>query len=536
LFRAKLKPGQSPYPAVVWNFEFRSFGFVSDFGFRASDLTVLRDIGEADIAATPFREGDTILMVMGEQTIEAEVLVIGAGPGGYAAAFRAADLGLDVTMVDIEERPGGVCLFRGCIPSKTFLYLSELIHDAGRTGAMGIRFSKPEIDLAALRSWKNKVIDKLSGGLVSLSEGRSVQRIQGRAHFESADTVRVSGMETVRIRFDHAVIAAGSRTIPLQGAEFAEGGRIMDSSGALELPDIPKTLLVVGAGYVGLELGSVYAALGSRVTLVEMGKRILPGVDEDLTKPLAKRLETSFEGLFFESRVEKMTEDDSGVNVTFAGGIDPGQQRFDRVLVAVGRKPNTVGMGLENTGVKTDEKGFIQVDDRMRTQEKRIFAVGDVVGGAMLAHKATYEGKIAAEVIAGRPAVFDARAIPAVVYTDPQVAWCGLTEQEAKKKDIPYEVQRFPWKFSGRALTMDAAEGMTKILADPETQRILGVGVVGRNTEGMISEGVLAMEMGALAEDMALTIHPHPTLSETEGEAAEIFLGSATHILSRKAK
>ncbi|MGD8367250.1 MAG: dihydrolipoyl dehydrogenase [Desulfobacterales bacterium] len=473
-------------------------------------------------------------MVMGEQTLETDVLVIGGGPGGYAAAFRAADLGLDVTMVDIEERPGGVCLFRGCIPSKTFLYLAELIHDAGRSAAMGIHFSKPEIDLQALRSWKKKVVDKLSGGLVSLSEGRNIQRIQGRAVFESPDTVRVGGMETVHIRFRNAVIATGSSPTPLSGVEFVEGGRIMDSSGALELTDIPETLLVVGAGYVGLELGSVYAALGSRVTLVEMGKRILPGVDEDLARPLAKRLEASFHGMYFGSSVDQMTETEAGVEVTFSGGVDPARQRFGRALVAVGRRAATADLGLEAAGVKTDQRGFVVVDDRMRTSRKGIFAVGDVVGGAMLAHKATYEGKIAAEVIAGKPAVFDARAIPAVVYTDPQVAWCGLTEQEARKKDIPYEVQRFPWKFSGRALTMDAAEGMTKILADPETKRILGVGIVGRNTEGMISEGTLAMEMGALAEDMALTIHPHPTLSETEGEAAEIFLGSATHMLSRR--
>jgi dihydrolipoamide dehydrogenase len=439
-------------------------------------------------------------------------------------------------MVDIEERPGGVCLFRGCIPSKTFLYLAELIHDASRTSAMGIHFPKPEIDLEALRSWKKKVIDKLSGGLVSLSEGRSVQRIQGNAVFEGADTVRIGGLETVHIRFKNAIIATGSTPTPLAGTAFVEGGRIMDSSGALELADIPETLLVIGAGYVGLEMGSVYAALGSRVTLVEMGKRILPGVDEDLARPLARRLEASFQAMHFESSVEEMTEAEDGVEVKFSGRIDPAEQRFARVLVAVGRRASTAGLHLDKAGVKTDQRGFVVVDERMRTSQERIFAVGDVVGGIMLAHKATYEGKIAAEVIAGKPSVFDARAIPAVVYTDPQVAWCGLTEQEARKKEIPYEVQRFPWKFSGRALTMDAAEGMTKILADPETKRILGVGIVGRNTEGMISEGTLAMEMGALAEDMALTIHPHPTLSETEGEAAEIFLGSATHMLSRKTK
>jgi len=472
-------------------------------------------------------------MVMGELTQETDVLVIGGGPGGYAAAFRAADLGLDVTMVDLEERPGGVCLYRGCIPSKTFLFLSELIHDAKRAAAMGVRFDAPTIDLQGLRAYRNRVVEQLSKGLVTLSQGRGVQRIQGRAVFESPHTVRVVGVETSHIRFRNAIIATGSHPIPFPGIPFTEGARIMDSSGALALADIPETLLVVGGGYVGLELGSVYAALGSRVVLVEMGTGILPGVDRDLVRPLRRTLERIFAGLYFETRVAAMEEHPGHVDVTLSGAKET-IERFERVLVAIGRRPNSGDLGLEHTSVELDRKGFIQVDEQQRTTDERIFAVGDVVGGFMLAHKATHEGKIAAEVIAGEPAAFDARAIPAVVYTDPQIAWAGISELEARRKGIPFQVQRFPWKASGRALTMDAPEGLTKIIADPDTQRIIGVGVCGRTAEGLIAEGVLAIEMGALVQDMALSIHPHPTLSETEGEAAEIFLGTATHILPKR--
>jgi len=475
-------------------------------------------------------------MVMGELALETEVLVIGSGPGGYASAFRAADLGKDVTMVDLAARPGGVCLFEGCIPSKTYLHLAELIDDAARAEAMGVRFGKPQIDLEGLRRWKAEVIDKMAGGLVSLSSARGVQVIQGRAEFESSTSVRVYESEVSRINFKHAVVATGSTPAPFPGADFKPGGRIMSSTGALALADIPERLLVLGGGYVGLELGMVYAALGSRVSLVELQDRLLTGVDADLVKPLQKRLQTIFESISLQTRVAAMADDDTGVDVTLEGVDGTGEHRFDRVLVAIGRRPNSSGIGLENTSVKVDQKGCVIVDEQLRTADERIFAVGDVVGGMMLAHKATREGKIAAEVISGQPSAFDARAIPAVVYTHPQIAWCGMTEEQAKSENIAVNIQRFPWKFSGRAATMGASEGLTKMIIDPESGRIIGVGITGRDTEGLVAEGVLAIEMGALAEDVALSIHPHPTLSETESEAAELFFGSATHILGKAAK
>ena len=475
-------------------------------------------------------------MVMGELAQETDVLVIGSGPGGYAAAFRAADLGKDVTMVDIAARPGGICLFKGCIPSKTYLYLAELIDDAARAERMGIRFGKPQIDLEGLRRWKAEVIDKMAGGLVSLSNARGVQVIQGRAEFESSTTVRLYDSEVSRIKFKHAILATGSTPIALPGTGFKPGGRIMSSTGALALADIPKKMLVLGGGYVGLELGMVYAALGSQISLVELQDQLLTGVDSDLVKPLQNRLTSVFGSIALKVKVTDMVEDDTGVQVTIEGPEGTSEQRYDRVLVAVGRHPNSKGIGLENTSVQVDEKGFVTVDDQLRTADERIFAVGDVVGGMMLAHKATREGKIAAEVIAGEPSAFDARAIPAVVYTDPQIAWCGVTEERAKKENIPINVQRFPWKFSGRATTMGASEGLTKMITDPDSGRIIGVGIAGRDAEGLVAEGVLAIEMGALAEDVALSIHPHPTLSETESEAAELFFGSATHILSKTAK
>jgi dihydrolipoamide dehydrogenase len=473
-------------------------------------------------------------MVMGELTQEAEVLVVGSGPGGYAAAFRAADLGLDVTMVDPGARPGGVCLYKGCIPSKTFLYLAELIFDAAKAGSMGVAFGKPRIDLEALRAWKGKVIDQMANGLVSLNNSRGVQLIKGRVEFESSDTALIHDADVRHIKFRHAILATGSRPIPFPGTAFKTGGRIMSSTGALALADVPEKLLVLGGGYVGLELGTVYAALGSRVSLVELEDRLLVGVDQDLVEPLHRKLNKIFDSISLKTKVVSMTENETGVDVTLEGDIDASQQTFDRVLVAIGRKPVSSDIGLANTGVEVDERGFVIVDDRQRTAEERIFAVGDVIGGMMLAHKATREGKVAAEVIAGEPSAFDARAIPAVVYTDPQIAWCGMTEEQARRENRSVKVQRFPWKFSGRATTMGAPEGLTKIIVDPDTGRILGVGIAGRDTEGLISEGVLAIEMGALAEDMALSIHPHPTLSETEGEAAEIFLGTATHILNKK--
>ena len=472
-------------------------------------------------------------MVMGELTQEAEVLVVGSGPGGYAAAFRAADLGLDVTMVDPAARPGGVCLFKGCIPSKTFLYLSELIFDAAKAGPMGVTFDKPRINLEDLRAWKGKVIDRMANGLVSLNDRRGVQLLKGRVEFESSDTARVYDADVSHIKFRHAILATGSRPIPFPGTAFNPGGRIMSSTGALALADVPEKLLILGGGYVGLELGTVYAALGSKVSLVELEDQLLTGVDRDLVEPLHRKLNKIFDSIHLKSKVVSMSENETGVDVILEGDIDTPQQKFDRVLVAIGRSPVSTDIGLENTRIELDEKGFVIVDDRQRTTDEKIFAVGDVAGGMMLAHKATREGKVAAEIIAGQPSAFDVRAIPAVVYTDPQIAWCGMTEEQAREENRNVKVQRFPWKFSGRATTMGAPEGLTKIIVDPDTGRILGVGITGRDTEGLISEGVLAIEMGALAEDMALSIHPHPTLSETEGEAAEIFLGSATHILNR---
>lgn len=473
-------------------------------------------------------------MVMGEMTQEVDVVVVGGGPGGYAAAFRAADLGLDVALIEKDATLGGVCLNRGCIPSKTLLHVSQLLYDARHAGDLGLRFAEPEIDLDRVRSFKDGVVSKLTGGLDRLAKQRGVQVVRGAATFESSTTLRVVGAEVAHFKFKHAIIATGSSPIMLPGVEIREGGRIMDSTGALALPDIPERLLVIGGGYVGLELGSFYATLGSRVTVVEMMDSLIAAADADLARPLLRRIKETFAAVYTQTKVTALYEDENGVDVTFEGQTDPAQQRFDRVLVAVGRRPNSKGLGLENTRVVVDARGFIQVDAQQRTADPHIFAVGDVVGGLMLAHKAMREGKVAAEVIAGQPAAFDVLAIPAVVYTDPQLAWAGLTENEARAQQRPIKVARFPWSASGRALTMDAPEGMTKIIADPETGRVLGFGIVGREAGEMIAEGVLAIEMGALAEDVALTIHAHPTLSETEGEVAELFLGSATHILPGK--
>lgn len=473
-------------------------------------------------------------MVMGEMTQEVDVVVIGGGPGGYAAAFRAADLGLDVALIEKDATLGGVCLNRGCIPSKTLLHVSQLLYDARHADDLGLRFAEPEIDLDKVRDFKDSVVSKLTGGLDRLAKQRGVQVVRGAATFESSTTLRAVGAEVAHFKFKHAIIATGSSPIALPGIEIREGGRIMDSTGALALPDIPERLLVIGGGYVGLELGSFYATLGSRVTVVEMMDSLIAAADADLARPLLRRIKETFAAVYTQTKVTALREDETGVDVTFDGQADPAQQRFDRVLVAVGRRPNSQGLGLENTRVAVDARGFIQVDAQQRTADPHIFAVGDVVGGLMLAHKAMREGKVAAEVIAGQPAAFDVLAIPAVVYTDPQLAWAGLTENEARAQQRPIKVARFPWSASGRALTMDAPEGMTKIIADPETGRVLGFGIVGREAGEMIAEGVLAIEMGALAEDVALTIHAHPTLSETEGEVAELFLGSATHILPGK--
>lgn len=474
-------------------------------------------------------------MVMGEMELTSELLVIGSGPGGYAAAFRAADLGLDVALVDPGPRPGGVCLYEGCIPSKTFLHLSEIIHDAKQASTMGVHFAAPRLDLPEMRAWKQQVIDSMADGLMYLTKKRGVQLIQGLASFENATTVRLEHAEIRRIRFRNAIIATGSRPIDLSGSDFRQGGRIMSSTEALAVTDIPASLLVIGGGYVGLELGTVYAALGSKVEVVELADRLLAGVDRDLVQPLQRRLDSLFAKISLQTKVVSMQETAESVEVSLQTAEGEAENRsFDRVLVAIGRRPNSGELGLENTAVKLTDRGYIEINDQQQTAEPHIYAVGDVAGGIMLAHKATREGRVAAEVVAGQSSSFDVRAIPAVVYTDPQIAWCGLTEEQAEKEKIAVTVQKFPWKFSGRAHTMGAADGFTKILVNARDGRILGFGVVGRGAEGLIAEGVLAIEMGALAEDVALSLHPHPTLSETEAEAAELFMGSPTHILPKK--
>ncbi|MFZ0927364.1 MAG: dihydrolipoyl dehydrogenase [Syntrophobacteraceae bacterium] len=473
-------------------------------------------------------------MVMGEFTQETDLLVIGGGPGGYAAAFRAADLGMDVTMVDTDPGPGGVCLFTGCIPSKTLLYVTELMHDSRHASEMGITFAEPMVDLDRLREWKIKVVDRLAKGLVELTKRRGVLFIQGKATLEDSSHARIQNTASSHIRFKHAIIATGSSTRTLAGVQFKPGGRLMDSTGALELVDIPERLLVVGGGFVGLEIGSVYASLGSKVVLVENNGKFMPGIDPDLSRPLVARLKALFESIHYNTNITSVAEDDTGVDVTFSGEIEQKNQRFDRVLAAVGRVPNSQGIGLENTKVKVNERGFIIVDKQRRTTDENLFAVGDVTGGAMLAHKVMHEGKVAAEVISGMPSAFDFQAIPAVLYTDPQIAVCGLSETAAKMRGRNVKVARFPWSASGRAVSMGVAQGLTKMIIDPDSQRVLGVGIVGREAGEMISEGVLAIEMGALAEDVGLSIHPHPTLSESEEEAAEAFLGSSTHILPQR--
>jgi len=473
-------------------------------------------------------------MVMGEQTLETEVAVIGGGPGGYAAAFRAADLGFEVTLINQEERLGGVCLLRGCIPAKVLLEFATLIHDGREARSWGLNYGDFEIDVDALRERKNLVIKRLVNGLGQLAKQREIQIIQARAVFETSDEVRLQGekADVAHVKYDHAILASGSTPVPLPGTEFSDGGRIMSSKGALALPDIPESLLVVGAGYNGVELGSAYAEMGSRVTIVEMTDEILPGMDRDLVKHLARRLKRILEAIHLNTTVESMEEGEDGVTVRFEGDVEDPEQRFDRVMVAIGRRPNSQDLGLEHTGVQVDEDGFIVVDEQRRTDDDRIFAAGDVIGGPMLAHKAMRDGKTAADVIEGKAAAFDVRCLPAVVYTDPQIAWCGMTESEAEEQGREVGIGSFPWTASGRALTMGETSGLTKLVLDAETDRVLGVGIVGRGAENLIAEGALAVEMGAVAEDLALTIHPHPTLSETEAEAAEAYLGLSTHIRS----
>ena len=464
------------------------------------------------------------------------IAVVGAGPGGYAAAFLAADLGMKVTLIDPEPNPGGVCLYRGCIPSKALLHVAKLIEESQQAKSWGIEFSQPTIDLARLRSWKESVVKKLTSGLGQLSKQRRVQYLQGRASFENPTTLRVSKLDggEESQSFDRIILATGSRPAIIPALKL-DSPRMMDSTGGLNLEDIPGTLLVVGGGYIGLELGSVYAALGTRVTVVEMLSGLLPGADRDLVLPLHKRLEKMFEAIWLNTTVASIKEEGNGIRATFEGPEVKERERvFDRVLASVGRKPNSEIPGLENTQVRVGSRGFIEVNKQLQTDDPSIYAIGDVVGEPMLAHKASHEGRVAVETIAGYKVAFEPNAIPAVVFTDPEVAWCGLTEMQAEKENREVKIAKFPWAASGRAITLDRPEGMTKLLIDPASERVLGVGIVGAGAGELIAEGVLAIEMGALASDVALSIHPHPTLSETVMESAEVFYGTSTHIYRPK--
>ncbi len=475
---------------------------------------------------------EIIDVVVGELTEETDLLVIGGGPGGYVAAFRAADLGVQTTLVDENAVLGGVCLREGCIPSKALLHVGHLVQDATEAGGFGITFAPPKIDVDKLRAWKQSVVDRLCGGINTLAKKREVRVLEGHARFEDSRTVRVDGNGVVRLKFKHAIIATGSRAKTLP-AKLVPPECCIDASAALNLESIPASLLVIGAGYIGLELGQVYAALGSKVTVIEALDQMLTGCDADLVRPLAARLKKQFAAIYTGATLEAVKKANAGIEVTFSQAGQRQTQPFDRVLVSVGRQPNSDQVGLENTKVTKDERGFIQVDESRRTTDKRIYAIGDVAGNPMLAHKASREGIVAAEAIAGQASVFDAQAIPAVVYTSPEIAWCGLTEGEAKQRNVEIKVGKFMWGASGRAIAMGRPEGLTKVIADAGGRRILGIGIVGEHAGDLIAEAVLAIEMGATAEDLALTIHPHPTTSETLMEAAESVLGSAIHVLRK---
>ena len=469
-----------------------------------------------------------------------QVVVIGAGPGGYAAAFYAADLGMQVALVDPEANPGGVCLYRGCIPSKALLHVAAVINEAEHAASWGVSFGAPKIDVGKVRTFKAQVVSHLTGGVGQVARLRKINYIQGTAAFRDPRSLEITltkgGTET--LQFEHAVIATGSRPAAVPGLSI-ESPRVMDSTAALDLPDVPKSLLVVGGGYIGLELGTVYAALGSKVTVVEMTDGLLPGADRDLVNVLAKRVNAMCEAVLLKTKVVSMKEAKDGIAVTFEGELPDGvakEQTFDRVLVSVGRKPNSAVPGLDKTKVQVGQRGFIEVDEARRTAEPTIYAIGDVVGEPMLAHKASHEARVAIDSIHGEKVAFEPMAIPAVVFTDPELAWCGLTEAEAAKQNREVTVTRFPWAASGRAITLDRTDGMTKLVIDPKTERILGVGIVGPGAGELISEGVLAIEMGATAADLKMTIHPHPTLSETLMESAEVFFGQSTHVYKPKRK
>jgi len=462
--------------------------------------------------------------------------VIGGGPGGYAAAFLAADLGMEVTLIDKEKNPGGVCLYRGCIPSKALLHVAKLINEAKEASSWGIDFGEPKIDLDKLRAWKGDVVNKLTGGLGQLSKQRKVSFVQGIASFINSTTLKIekSDGSTDELKFDKLILATGSviTTIPSLNIDSK---RLLNSTSALDLPVIPKTMLVVGGGYIGLELGSVYAALGTKVSVVEMTGGLLPGADRDLVIHLSKRIDKSFDKIMLNSKVVEMKDNGSGILVKIqAQDGNVTDYNYDYVLMSIGRRPETKGLGLENTKVNVNARGWVEVNKQLRTSDPCIYAIGDIAGEPMLAHKASHEGRVAVEHIAGHKVAFEPLAIPAVVFTDPEIAWAGLTETQAREKNIKYEAAKFPWSASGRATTLGRSDGVSKLIIDPDTQRILGVGICGPGAGELIAEGVLAIEMGANVSDLKLTIHPHPTLSETIMEAAEVFFGQATDLYRPK--
>jgi dihydrolipoamide dehydrogenase len=468
------------------------------------------------------------------EPIKTEIVVVGSGPGGYAAAFYAADLGKKVVLVEKEKVLGGVCLNRGCIPSKALLHAAHAVTTARESEHRGITYGAPSIDVTKLRAWKNSILSRLSGGVAQLAKMRGVQVMQGRGYFEDSRSLRVETDQGQQfVNYDHAIIAVGSK--PAMPRDFDLGNpRVMTSTEALEVEDIPENLLVIGGGYIGMELGTVYATFGSKVVLVEALESILAGADADLARPVVAYAKKNFKEVRLKTKVGKMSTHGKQIKVEFNADGQRKEELYDRVLVAVGRSPNAEDLGLENTKVSFDERGFVHVNEKQQTTDPAIYAIGDIAGGVLLAHKATKEGRIAVEVIAGQDSAFVDVTIPAVVFTDPELAWCGLTELEAKAKGLEVQVAKFPWTASGRALSFDHPEGLTKLVIEPDTERVLGVGIVGYGAGELIAEGVLAIEMGATAKDLALAVHPHPTLSETIMEAAEAFYGHATHTMVRK--
>ena len=466
----------------------------------------------------------------GDSDMHAEVVVLGSGPGGYTAAFRAADLGKQVVLIEKYDSIGGVCLNVGCIPSKALLHTAQIITEAEDMSAHGVTFGTPKIDISKLAAFKNKVISQLTGGLAGLAKKRKVQIVIGVGQFTSPKTIEVRGKDgTTTISFDDAIIAAGSKVMRIPGLPY-DDERLMDSTGALELAEIPKRLLVIGGGIIGLEMATVYDALGSKVSIIELSPDLIPGCDRDLVRPLQKRVKKRYENIWLNARVTGIKAQKGGLKVSFEGKGAPETDTFDRVLLAVGRSPNGKEIGAENAGVVVDERGFIPVDKQQKTNVANIYAIGDIVGQPMLAHKATHEGKTAAEVISGMKSFFDAKTIPSVAYTDPEIAWMGITEEQAKADGIEYTKGVFPWAASGRSLSIGRNEGLTKVLFDKDSHRIIGAGMTGTNAGELIAEAVLALEMGADVEDIALTVHPHPTLSETFNFAAEVAEGTCTDI------